>query len=99
MIFSSFCVCIGQLFWKISIDKNLIYLLIGFLLYGIGALFMIVAYKYGELSILQPILSSNYIFTIIFGSIVLHEKILVKDFIGIFIIIIGVILISGGEND
>lgn len=98
MLLSSICVCFGQLFWKIYISNSIIYLILGFALYAIGALFMLNAYKYGELSVLQPILSSNYVFAIILASTILHEKIYVNDFFGIFAIIIGVILVCGGSN-
>ncbi len=99
MILSSFCVCLGQLFWKLSINHNLFYLLLGFGLYGFGALLMLYAYKFGKLSVLQPILSVNYIFTILFACLILHETILWQDIVGIFIIMIGVFLIGGGDND
>ena len=42
MIASSICACIGQLLWKISIEKDIRGLALGFLFYGIGALFMII---------------------------------------------------------
>jgi len=97
MLFSSICVCIGQLFWKLSAE-SLIFLIIGFALYGIGALVMLVAYKFGSLSVLQPMLSFNYIFTVILAYFVLHEQISPLTLIGIFIVFIGTILIGGGDN-
>ena len=58
MLVSSICVYTGQLFWKLS-SKELLFLLLGFVLYGIGAIVMLIAYKYGSLSVLQPMLSFN----------------------------------------
>lgn len=98
MLLSSLFVCLGQLFWKLSSNGNLIYLIIGFALYGIGALIMLYAYKFGSLSVLQPILSANYIFTILLAYIVLKENLNLSKLIGIFIITIGVILIGGGDE-
>ncbi len=98
MLLSSLCVCVGQLLWKLSTNGNMLYLLIGFFLYGIGALVMLIAYKFGSLSVLQPMLSANYVFTIFLASIVLKEVITLKKIIGILIIIIGVIMIGGGEE-
>lgn len=98
MCISSICVCIGQLFWKISAFNGLIALLIGFLFYGIGAIIMVSAYRYGSLSVLQPVLSLNYVFSIILANVVLHEKLTLLKFIGVIIIIIGVILIAGGDE-
>ena len=97
MLFSSICVCTGQMFWKMS-SQDLIYLFIGFALYGIGALIMLVAYKFGSLSVLQPMLSFNYIFTVILAHFVLHEEIGILSYMGIAIIFIGTILIGGGDD-
>jgi undecaprenyl phosphate-alpha-L-ara4N flippase subunit ArnE len=98
MLISSICVCFGQLLWKLSSDKGIIALLLGFVLYGIGALVMIFAYKFGSLSVLQPILSLNYVFSIILANTVLKEQITLLKIIGVVIIIIGVILIGGGDD-
>lgn len=97
-VISSICVCIGQLFWKLSVSTGFWMLLFGFGLYGLGALIMIVAYKYGSLSVLQPMLSLNYILSIILASTILNEPITLNRVIGVLIIIIGVILIGGGDD-
>lgn len=98
MLISSVCVCLGQLFWKLAINDNLPMLILGFVFYGIGALIMIVAYRFGSLSVLQPMLSLNYVLSIILGYLVLNEVITLTKSIGIFIIIIGVVLIGGGDE-
>lgn len=98
IIFSSICACIGQLLWKISIEKSIIYLLLGFLIYGIGALIMIIAYRYGSLSVLQPFLSLNYVLSIFLGYLVLGEIITIYKIIGVSLIIIGVLTIAIGDN-
>ena len=98
MILSSVFVCTGQLMWKISINEGVVYLLLGFLLYSMGALLMIIAYKHGKLSVLQPILSLNYALTIIFAVFILNEQIHWNKLAGILFIIIGVILIGGSEE-
>ncbi len=98
IIISSICVCFGQLLWKLGVDANYINILFGFLLYGIGALIMVIAYKYGSLSVLQPMLSLNYVITIAISYFVLNEIITIGKVAGITIIIIGVILIGGGDK-
>lgn len=99
MLLSSIFVCFGQLLWKLSADGNIVYLIIGFGLYGMGALIMLYAYKFGSLSVLQPMLSANYIFTILLATFVLHEEITILKIVGILIIILGVVLVGGGDND
>jgi undecaprenyl phosphate-alpha-L-ara4N flippase subunit ArnE len=98
MAMSSIFVCIGQLLWKLSIEQGIVPLLMGFLLYAIGAIIMIAAYRYGSLSVLQPILSLNYVFSILLGVFILHENISILKLVGIAVIILGVILIAGGDD-
>ena len=98
MVCSSFCVCLGQLFWKLSKDRGALWLILGFGLYGIGALAMIIGYKFGKVSILQPILSLNYILSIVLGAVVLNETITWQKCLGVLIIFAGVVLIAGGDE-
>jgi len=98
MCISSICACVGQLLWKLSASHGILALGVGFIFYGIGALIMIIAYRYGSLSVLQPVLSLNYVFSIILASIVLHEEITIIKVIGVLIIISGVVLIAGGDE-
>ena len=98
MVCSSICVCFGQLLWKLSGDGSYLYLFVGFGLYGIGALAMIIAYKFGKVSILQPILSLNYILSIVLAATVLNETITLLKCIGVLIIFAGVLLIAGGDE-
>ena len=98
MVCSSICVCLGQLLWKLSGDGSLLYLIVGFGLYGIGALAMIAAYRFGKVSILQPILSLNYILSIVLAATVLNETITLLKCIGVLTIFVGVLLIAGGDE-
>ena len=98
MVLSSICACIGQLFWKLSSSGDFWMLLPGFALYGLGALIMICAYKFGSLSVLQPILSLNYVLSLILAATILGETISILRIIGVCVIIIGVIIIGGGDD-
>lgn len=98
MVCSSIFVCFGQLLWKLSVDGSFFYLVLGFVLYGIGALAMIVAYRFGKVSILQPILSLNYILSIVLAATVLNETITLLKCVGVLIIFAGVLLIAGGDE-
>lgn len=98
MLISSICVCVGQMLWKLSESESIWLLLGGFCCYGIGALVMIVAYKYGSLSVLQPMLSLNYVLGIVLAAIVLKESISLIKCIGVLVIILGVVSIAGGDE-
>lgn len=99
MLISSICVCVGQLLWKLSVNQGVIVMLLGFGFYGVGALVMIIAYKFGKLSVLQPMLSLNYVLSIILATVVLKEEINLIKCLGVLIIIAGVILIAGGDEE
>ncbi len=71
MLVSSVCVCIGQLLWKLSAEEGILVLLAGFAFYGVGAMVMILAYRFGKLSVLQPMLSLNYVLSILLAALVL----------------------------
>lgn len=97
MVLSSIVVCFGQLLWKLGSQGNFLLLLGGFLFYGLGAIFMIIAYKFGSLSVLQPILSLNYIISLLVGHFILNEDISLLNILGVIIIIGGVYLIATGD--
>ena len=94
MLFCATCLCLGQLIWKLMPGYNLIYLLGGFTVYVIGGLSMILAYRYGELSALQPLNSMSYVFSTILAIVILHEIVSLTSIIGIVLIVSGVIIIG-----
>lgn len=99
MLLSSICVCVGQLLWKLSRTQGIVFMIAGFCFYGMGALVMIIAYKFGKLSVLQPMLSLNYVLSIILAAIVLKEEITILKSIGVLVIIAGVVMIAGGDEE
>lgn len=99
MLISSVCVCVGQLLWKLSVSSGLLTMLAGFCFYGVGALVMIVAYRFGKLSVLQPMLSLNYVLSMILAATILKEEITALKCIGVFVIIAGVIMVAGGDEE
>jgi len=94
MLLCAACLCLGQFVWKIMPDYNLLYILGGFAIYVAGALLMIFAYRYGELSVLQPINSMSYVFSTIMAMFILHEQVTVINMVGIVLIISGVVVIG-----
>jgi len=94
----------GQLFWKLGVS-NLnnsidllsylnIYIILGFITYGLGAVLLILALKYWELSRVHPFLALGYVWISILAPIFLGELLSLNKIIGIIIIIIGVICIG-----
>lgn len=99
MLCSSVFACIGQLLWKISATQGFLFVFFGFAFYGLGAIIMIIAYRFGKVSVLQPVLSMNYSLSLILGYFLLGEKITFVKIVGIVIISAGVIFIGGGDEE
>ncbi len=99
MLSSSLLTCTGQLCWKLSTGQNaMLFLLAGFGLHSCGALLMITALRYGDLSKLHPLLSAGYILSVILGSVVLNEPVTGRKIAGIAVIIVDLVLINLPER-
>lgn len=98
MLLCAVCLCLGQFVWKIMPNYNLFYILSGFAIYAAGALSMIFAYRYGELSVLQPINSMSYVFSTLMAMLILHEQVTIINIVGIILIISGVIVIGANNR-
>ena len=101
ILFVAFCALlggIGQIFFKLgspsaklnfSILTNY-NLLFGLFLYGIATVLFIYALKFGEVSMLYPIIATSYIWVMLFASLILGENVDLFNWIGVFLIIAGV---------
>ena len=98
MSFSALAVAVGQLLWKKSAGTNIVLLVAGFSLYGLGALMMVLAFKFGKLSVVHPVLSLSYVFGIFFGYFFLGEILRPLQLVAIAMIMIGVAFIGGGDK-
>jgi len=97
MTIAALLTAVGQLLWKISNGVDLKWIIIGFVCYGLGAVLMIIALRFGSLSVIHPMLSFGYVFAIFLGLIVLKEHISTTQLLAIGIIITGVVFIGGGD--
>jgi len=95
IILSAVCVAVGQYLWKLSQSQNMLYLaLIGFVFYAVGALLMIVAFRFGEVSILHPMLSVSFVLGLFIGNYSLQESIKPTMIIGVAIIFLGMVFLG-----
>ena len=88
----------GQFFWKLSEGQINFNLIIGFFLYSIGAILMIIAFRFGSLSVLHPLLSIGYVFALFIGTYFLGESLTTKHIIGNVFIVVGALLIGGSDD-
>jgi len=108
IIISSLCAGIGQLMWKkVSLSLNLqslaipyAPLAIGISLYILATVFMVLAFKDGELSLLHPFLATSFIWVTLVSPVFFSsESITPFKLLGSFLIFSGVSLIGlGGKN-
>jgi len=73
-------------------------ILLGLFIYAVGAVIMIKALKHGEVSMLYPIIATSYIWVSIGSSIFFNEIINIWKWAGVFLIVVGVIVISYGSK-
>jgi uncharacterized membrane protein len=98
ILIAAFCTTTGQTLWKLSKMHNITYILIGFLFYGVGAVGMIIALRYGSFSVIHPMMSMGYIFAVIVGYFLLNEIISIEKIVGLTFIMSGVVLIGVGDE-
>ncbi len=103
MVVCTLFTSVAQIFYKFGalrlpeIITNY-HILIGLVLYGIGALILVTAFKFGEVTLLYPIIATSYIWVSILSWIVFSETIGIFKSIGIAFIIIGITVIAFGSK-
>lgn len=93
MVVSAFLTATGQLFWKWG-HSDLIYMFIGFVCYGVGAIFMIKSLALEKLSVAYPLMCISYIIALFYGDLFLGEPITIKKTVAVVLLGIGVTLTS-----
>lgn len=99
---------LGQLLFKLGMNRfassvvgvlTNFHLLGGLLFYGFGALGLIVAFKYGEMSVLYPVVSLSFIWVALLSFFFLNEQIRTFEVVGLFMILVGVTMIGKGSRE
>lgn len=94
---------LGQLAWKFGAENSGTYAyslyVLGFLAAGAGMLFMMLAFRYGQVSILQPMMSLGFALSILLGALFLGEPITTYKLFGTFLIVAGSIVLGIEGNE
>ncbi len=101
MLLCALALTMGQFVWKLqtySLEQKLFYIALGLFIYGIGAFVMLFAYRFGSVSVLQPVNSVGYIYALILGALVFGEAISAVKLAGIVLIVAGVVFLAGGDG-
>ncbi len=106
ILFAATMSSLGQLAWKIGADTtsfgfSIFLYIIGFIAAGLGMVLLMIAFRYGEVSILQPMMSIGFAMSIVFGAMFLNESITFAKVAGTLFIIAGSALLGyeGGRVD
>ena len=99
IISSAIAVCFGQMLWKMGAsNSSLIILAGGFILYGLGALLMMISFRFGKLSVLHPMMSIGYVLSLFIGACAFSEEITLFKIGGIICVLIGLIFLAKSDK-
>jgi uncharacterized membrane protein len=73
-------------------------LLLGVTLFATSSLAYVVALRQGELSVLYPLVSMGYIWTLVWSALFLKERITRNKLLGLLLIVLGIVLIGIGKS-
>lgn len=102
VLFCALLGALGQLLFKLgsaSVSASILSwlangkVLLGMALYGISAVLFIVALKYGNLSVLYPLIATSFIWVTLLATKLLGEPFSLINWLGIALIVGGVSLI------
>jgi len=111
IIFALICTLftsLGQILWKFGLFKiwgsNLLTILnvpfiCGFIAYGLGALFMILSFKYGDLSLVYPLIATGYVWVSLASPWFFpNDTLNLMKGIGVIVIVISVGILGWGSS-
>lgn len=70
------------------------FFIIGILCYGIGMIFLILAFRLGDVSSLFPLLSASYIWVAVISLLFFNETLGIVKISGMLVIIAGIIVVG-----
>ncbi|MGY3765988.1 EamA family transporter [Vagococcus vulneris] len=98
IITAAVCSTFGQLIWKISAEKHggvsTVDYILGLTLSGVSLVFMMLSFRYGQISILQPMMSLGFCLSMILGYLFLNESLSLFKILGVFFIVLGAFILG-----
>ena len=108
ILFCTILTSFAQVFYKkasMSLSFNIIELIknynliIGMLLYGLGAIIMIYSLKHGEVTVLYPIITLSYVWVSILSVYFFNEIMNSLKWTGVIFVVIGIMFIGLGSRN
>jgi len=105
LILSTVLIAVAESFWKYGSDEITgifsflnMYVLIGFILYGISFFVLVHVLKSGELSSVYPVMSLSFVWAFLISLYFFNETFTISKIAGMTMIIGGVWIINGRSN-
>ncbi len=70
----------------------------GVISFLVSSYFFVLGIRHGELSILYPLVSLSYVWTLLWSRLFFHEPFTRNKFLGLFVILVGVFFIGLGNQ-
>ncbi|MEK7127727.1 MAG: EamA family transporter [Patescibacteria group bacterium] len=95
MVFNSLISAGGQLCFKLGVnDRNLVFILLGLICYGVSLLIWLFVLSKVDLSFAYALVALTFVFLLIFSRVFLHETIGIYRIIGSLLIILGIVFVA-----
>jgi uncharacterized membrane protein len=109
VVFCTFVAAAAQILMKLGAEHSKTHpglmgmitnpvLVLGYGLYAVVTVLIVVAFKDGELSVLYPILSLSYLWVTMLSFLVFHDTLNTDKLIGVAVIICGVAVLGQGTR-
>lgn len=103
VLIAATCASLGQLLWKFAAETSglpyTLFTIIGYVLAAAGMFILMASFAYGEVSVLQPMMSIGFAFSVFLGFIFLHEPITLAKILGVIFIVAGTIVLSRSPEE
>lgn len=107
VLIASLFLSVAQIFFKLSgtgIFRSLssflnLYFLSGIIFMFVGGVIFLIALKKGELSFVYPLTSISYFFIAVLSVLIIKESIVFLHWVGLALISLGILIISGERNE
>ena len=107
VVFASFIGSFGGVFLKAGADRlerrwsSLLFnwrIAAGVLAFLVSSVFFVIALRNGELSVLYPIVSFGYVWTLLWSRLFFHERLTGNKILGLLLIMAGITMLGLGSR-
>ena len=107
IVFATFLTTAANILYKIGANKLALdfdklitnwFIPVGFILYVLAGIILIISLKHGDVSVLYPILATSYIWVTLLSKFIFNDSFTTFKTVGIITVVVGVVMLSIGGN-